>query len=304
MNLATETSSRRATFVALGLLIIAAIAIGLLPSLSKLAYQDGSNPATVVVIRNVTAVLLLGGYMLARQGIFRLPMAVLAVAILATVASATMNYSFLSAVFHTDINLAILILFTHPFLIAFYYHAIGVSRLTTFRMIWAVLAFVGLGLALAVSFENASKLGLLLSAVAALACTVMVIAMLKVNERVGSVTTNFHMVFWSLLGFTVALFITQDIQLPRSALGWLSSAGNGAAYVTALLAFLAAARLIGPSRASLLTFMEPLAAILLAAILFDERLSLIQWVGVALVALGLFFMEANFSRRKTKTAPA
>lgn len=295
-----DSSGRRSTVLAVGLLILAAMAVALMPNLSKLAFEDGGNPGTVVVIRTVTAVLLLGGIMLARRRAFRLPVAVLALAVLATLSNAAMNYSFLSSVFRMDISLTILILFTHPFFVAFYFHTTGTARLTAFRVAWAALAFVGLALALAISFDNVSKPGLFLAGVSAVACTVMVVAMVKVNERVGGITTNFHMAFWSLLIFSVALLATQDVQLPRTALGWASSAGSGIAYVTAFLAFLAAVRLIGPSRATILTFMEPLGAILLAALLFGERLTGLQWAGVTLVVAGLFFMETNLPLRRKR----
>ena len=304
MKRADNISGRRETAIAVGLLVLSALAIALMPNLSKLAFADGSNPGTVVIIRTVTAVLLLAMIMLARQRSFRLPAAVLALAVLATVSNAAMNYSFLSSVFRMDVSLTILILFIHPFLVAFYFHADGTARLTAFRMAWALLAFIGLALALAVPIDNVSKSGLLFAGISAAACTVMVIAMVKVNAQVGGVTTNFHMAFWSLMIFSVALLWTQDVQLPNSILGWASSASSGVAYVVAFLAYLSAVRLIGPSRATILTFMEPLGAILLAAALFGERLTGLQWAGVTLVLGGLFFMEANMPLRRKRARAA
>ena len=74
--------------------------------------------------------------------------------------------------------------------------------------------------------------------------------------------------------------------------------------MVAFLAYLSAVRLIGPSRATILTFMEPLGAILLAAALFGERLTGLQWAGVTLVLGGLFFMEANMPLRRKRARAA
>ena len=289
--------SHSATALAVGLIILGSLAVAAMPSFTKLAYQDGVNPGTLVVIRTLTAVVLLGLYMLGRGRSFRLPMSILAITVAATVSSAAMNYSFAAAVYRMDISLTILIMFAHPFLVSLWFHLDGSSRMTVRRMFWAVVAFVGLGLALAVSFDTVSKPGLALASFAALACTAMVVAMVRVNAQVGGVTTNFHLAFWSMWLFAAALGATQDVQLPRSVVGYASSMGNGAAYVIAYLTYLTAVRLIGASRATVLSFMEPLAAILLAAALFDERLTQVQWLGVTLVAGGLLFSEVELPRR-------
>ena len=55
----------------------------------------------------------------------------------------------------------------------------------------------------------------------------------------------------------------------------------------------------------MISFTEPIAAIFLAAYLFGEHLTLMQWGGVALVVAGLLIMETPkdfFKRRKDKIA--
>lgn len=289
---------RRASLVAFGLLAFAALCVALMPSLTRLAYEAGANPGTTVFIRTLTSVALLGTYMTWARKSFRIPVPLMVAAIVATLSSAAMNYGFMAAVFHMDISLTILIMFVHPFLVSLWYHLAGGPRMTALSLGCTAMAFLGLALALAVSFETASRLGMALAAGAALACTVMVVAMLKVNQRVGGATTNFHMAFWSMLLFGALLAFGAEVAPPRTALGWASAMGNGIAWIGAYLAFLGATRLIGPSRATILSFMEPVAAILLAAALFGERLTGLQWAGVGLVAAGLFFLESGISFRR------
>lgn len=266
-------------------------------SFTKLAFEDGSNLGTVVAIQTFAAVVLLSGYLLIKGGAVRLPASIMFAAVIGTLSAAAMDYSFISAAFHLDISLTILIVYAHPFFVAIYFHFTGDSRLSVFRIFWAVLAFIGLGMAVAVSFDTVSGLGIGLAFVAAFFGTVLVISIVRVNEHVGGIVTIFHMAFWSLLIFLTALLITQDVQLPLSTLGWASSIGNGIAYVAAYATFLAAVQLIGASRATMFTFMEPVATIILAAALFGERLSQLQWIGVVLVAMGLFFMKIRFKNR-------
>ena len=250
-----------------------------MPSTAKLAFEAGSNTETVIAIRALTGTVLLGVYLLVTRGMFRIPRHLVGSAIGVCLASAGMNYTFLTAIHSIDISLAILIMFVHPLLIGVYYHLTGQFPLTRTQAGFGVASFVGLGLALAVDFSTISITGVGWAFASALFVTVMILLMVDMSTKVGGVTTNFHMSFWNLLLFTCILLLFQNVQWPQTTLGWISSVGNGIAYLTAFLTFLLAASLIGGSRASMLTFMEPIATILLAAAIFDERLQFIQWWG-------------------------
>ena len=256
------------TIAATLLLIVGAIGVAFMPSTAKLALQSGSNTETVIVIRALTGTVLLGGYLFFKRGIFSIPRPLVAATIGVCLASAGMNYSFLTAIQYIDISVGILIVFIHPLLIAAYYHIAGQSLLTTARMLFGLAASVGLGLALAVDVSTISFAGVAYAFSAAVCVTVMVLLIVHISSQVGSVTTNFHMSFWALV-FTCILIVFQNVQWPQTPLGWISSVGNGIAYLISFLAFLLAASLIGASRAAMLSFMEPIATILLAAALFD-----------------------------------
>lgn len=280
------------TFSAVFLLIIGAIGVAFMPSTAKLAFEAGANTETVIFIRALTGAVLLGVYMIATRGMFSIPKPLIPATIGVCVASAGMNYTFLTAIHYIDISLGILIVFIHPLLIAAYYHLTKQTLLTTTRFAFGFTAFVGLGIALAVDMSSISMVGVAYAFAAALCVTVMVLLMVHISSHVGGITTNFHMSFWTLVLFACLLISFQNVQWPQTPLGWISSVGNGIAYLTSFLTFLLAAALIGGSRASMLSFMEPIATILLAAALFDERLVWLQWWGVCLVMIGLFGMEA------------
>jgi drug/metabolite transporter (DMT)-like permease len=293
-----RTATSRDTVLAIALLLVCALGVGLMPPFARYGFADGMNTPTFIVVRVVATLAILLGCIAATGKAYRLPRDLLGVAALSGVAAAGMNITHLEAVRTIDIGLAILILFAHPFVVALYYHVLGTSKLTAARFFWAVAAFAGLGLALAVSFANLDRYGLVMGFLSAICATVLVISMVKVSERVGGFTTNLHLALWTLAIFAAALAVTGDVRLPQSAVGWASAFGFGALHVVTFVSFLVACRLIGASRATMFSFAEPLAAILFAAWLFDERMSPTQWFGVAVVAAGLFFLEAKFRSRR------
>ena len=81
------------------------------------------------------------------------------------------------------------------------------------------------------------------------------------------------------------------LNLPGTGMGWFAIFGTGASFCLALALFFAAVPLIGLVRATLISVLEPLFAILIAMALFGERLAALQWFGVAVVLAGLLLLE-------------
>ncbi len=82
-----------------------------------------------------------------------------------------------------------------------------------------------------------------------------------------------------------------EIAEPRSNAGWFALAGNGIAYCVAWVAFFAGARILGATRASVLSLVEPPAAALGAWLLFGETYSPLQWCGFCIVLAAIFMFE-------------
>lgn len=60
--------------------------------------------------------------------------------------------------------------------------------------------------------------------------------------------------------------------------------------VTAMLAFFAGLTRLGAARTSMLSTLEPVVTVLLAAVLLGERLSLVQWCGGAAVLAAVLWL--------------
>jgi drug/metabolite transporter (DMT)-like permease len=82
------------------------------------------------------------------------------------------------------------------------------------------------------------------------------------------------------------------LRFPDTVPGWIGFAGAAALYGFALIAFYIAVSMIGPVRASLLSFIEPVIAAGLGVILLGEPLTGLQITGVALVIIALMSATA------------
>jgi drug/metabolite transporter (DMT)-like permease len=81
------------------------------------------------------------------------------------------------------------------------------------------------------------------------------------------------------------------------AMIWLGLASTGVAY---LLYFAIIGRW-GATRATLITYVMPVVAIILGFIVLGERLQVIEVVGAALIISGVVLVNANIGRRRTTT---
>lgn len=117
----SDGAVQRDVIKAFALLTFCTFSGGVMPYIAKLAFNDGTRPEALMVIRSVVALAIFGTFLLVRGGSFRMPVGLVALAGLAAVANALFNFTYMNSNLHIDIGIATLVLFSHP-LVAIYYH--------------------------------------------------------------------------------------------------------------------------------------------------------------------------------------
>jgi len=142
-----------------------------------------------------------------------------------------------------------------------------------------------------VGFAQISLFGVALALMAMLAAVVITLTNHRVTATLGSLVSNFYMSLWSLVIFLLMLLLTGDFAQPQTAHGWGALGANGVAYCVAWVGFFAGARILGATRASMLSLLEPPGAALGAWLLFGETYTPLQWCGFCVVLGALFGFE-------------
>jgi drug/metabolite transporter (DMT)-like permease len=89
------------------------------------------------------------------------------------------------------------------------------------------------------------------------------------------------------------------VQLPASSNGWLGIAGIVLiATVIPVVTFLAGLERIGPTNASMLSTLEPVITVLLAAWLFGERLKPVVMLGGVLILVAVILLTRGELEKK------
>ena len=285
------------SLLGIGIVLLSALLIGLAPNAAKVAYEEGADPLAVITFRTAIGAVVIAIYLTVRQQWPGRGLRIFRRSAVAGLAQVLVALGLLGAVAFIDVSLAALIFYFHPFLIAAVGRFRGDMAMSPVRLFCIVAAISGLSLVLSVSFETLDATGIALSVVGMVAVTVLIFAVSDVSKAVGPVPANFYMTLWSV-GYLLAVVIVgplsgwvDGMSLPETSKGWTAIIGAGVTTTVGYVLFFVGAAVIGVTRAAIWTITEPLFAILLAIALLQESLSLVQWLGVAIVIGSLLKFE-------------
>ncbi len=266
--------------------LITAIGLGAITTQAKIFYAGGGNAMTLMLIRFLLSTLAFGLLLVFKRRAFnihrhqRLP-----VFMLGFIWSGSM-ICYLLSVESISVSLAVLVLYTYPLLVLVYSvlrHQVSASPALISIF---CLAFIGLYLALSSGSVKLDSTGLLYALLAGLGAAYTFIR----GARIAPQLNPLVMTFWiNVVGLMIILpLVYTQFSLPVASDGLIALAAATLFYLIAILSqFEALARLPATTAAFILNF-EPVVSILLAALILQEHLAGLQWLGVALVVSVLF----------------
>jgi drug/metabolite transporter (DMT)-like permease len=128
----------------IGLVVFSTIAIALVPTLAKLAYEGGSNTLSVITGRSVFSVLITLLLLLVLRQPIAIPRRPLRIALCTGAGYAAILYGYLGAVNYLPVNQVILIYFMHPLLVGFVAMYRGQERFSLVSTGVLVAALIGI----------------------------------------------------------------------------------------------------------------------------------------------------------------
>jgi drug/metabolite transporter (DMT)-like permease len=269
------------------LAIVSAVGYGTMITATRLSYDDGSNPLTLICARAAVPAAILALLMLGRGSAFALlPGALWPVAGIA-LGQLGITIGYLSAVAYIPVSLAALVFYAYPVLVAGLLPLIGRGRVGWTAALAFLAAFAGLALALAPSFAVLDPLGLALAVGAALSGAALMLAADRLPPAQDMLAVGLYMNLAALAVAAPYALITGGLAAPVTAVGWGAIAYVCLGFLGAFLAMIGAVRYAGALRTALVFNVEPVVAIASAVLLLGETLSSAQVLGVGLVFAAL-----------------
>ena len=117
------------------LVLLGALSIGIMPSAAKIAYQEGANPISAILLRSLVGLVGLAIYMCWRNIRFHFEKKNIKNSCAMGIVQSLSSLGIMGSVAYIDISLAILIIFCFPFIVILYNHHKGHSRMTPLIML-------------------------------------------------------------------------------------------------------------------------------------------------------------------------
>lgn len=276
---------RRRRLLGVGLALTSAASFGVMPVLTKVAYDDGAEPIGVLATRFALAALLL--LVLARVRRERLPRGRrLGTLIgLGAVGYVGMSLCYFFALERISAGLTALLLYFYPALVVVLGAVLLRDRPRPVALVCVAVATVGTVLTIG-PVGSGQGLGVALGLASALVYATYIL----VSSRVAGVEPFATSAVVMLAGAVVLVGLAAVTRpaLPTSTTAWLALGGVAVVGgVLAVTTFFAALALLGPADTAVISTVEPVVSIGVAAVVLGERLGPVQVAGGVVVLLAV-----------------
>lgn len=267
----------------IGILLIAisAASFGTLAIFGRFAYADGMDIFTVLFLRFGLSAAFMTVILLLRREPFPRGQILAQLVGMGALGYVGQSFSYLTAIQYASAGLVALLLYLYPIFVAILSTIFLHERLTRVKISALVIAFIGT--LLTVGPAGGQLTGILLAIAAALIYSIYIIVGTNVMKHVSAVQSS-TVIFASAGAVYGLLTFVNGANLPASTPGWMAVLGLIViSTIIPVVTFLAGLERIGPTNAAMLSTLEPVVTVLLAAWLFEETLLPIVLLGGGLI---------------------
>jgi len=277
----------------IGILLIAisAASFGTLAIFGRYAYTDGMDTFTVLFIRFGSSAVFMTVVLLLRKEHFPRGQILAQLVGMGALGYVGQSFMYMTAIKYASSGLVALLLYLYPMFVFILSVMILHEKVTSVKVISLALAVVGA--ALTVDPNGGQLIGALMAIAAALIYSVYIIVGTGVMKHVTAIQSS-TIIFASAGMVYGMLTFANGAHFPASNSGWLAMLGMIVfSTIIPVVTFLAGLERIGPTNAAMLSTLEPVVTVLLAAWLFGERLMPIVLVGGGLILLAVFLLTRS-----------
>lgn len=281
------------------LITISAASFGTLAIFGRYAYADGMDIFTVLFIRFGISAVFMTFVLLLRKEHFPSGQILAQLVVMGALGYVGQSFLYLTAIKYASTGLVALLLYLYPMFVFILSVMILREKISSVKVIALVLALVGS--ALTVDPNGGQLIGALMAIGAALIYSIYIIVGTNVMKHVSAVQSS-AIIFASAGAVYGILTFVNGAHFPASNAGWLAMLGMIVfSTIISVVTFLAGLERIGPTNAAMLSTLEPVVTVLLAAWLFGERLMPIVMVGGGLILVAVILLTRAELKKEVRS---
>jgi len=277
----------------IGILLIAisAASFGTLAIFGHYVYADGMDTLTVLFLRFGVSAVFMTIILLLRKEHFPRGQILVQLVGMGALGYVGQSFLYMTAIKYASSGLVALLLYLYPMFVFILSVFILREKTTSVKVIALILALTGS--ALTVDPNGGQLIGALMAVAAALIYSIYIIVGTNVMKHVSAVQSSV-IIFASAGAVFGILAFTNGAHFPASNSGTLAMLGIIViSTIIPVVTFLAGLERIGPTNAAMLSTLEPVVTVLLAAWLFGERLKPIVMVGGGLILIAVILLTRS-----------
>jgi drug/metabolite transporter (DMT)-like permease len=269
---------------------VSACSFGAMPIFGRFAYASGVDVFGLLTLR-----FLIGGLVLTfiahRRGVaWPRGRALWPIVAMGALGYVGQSLCYFVALQHAQASLVALLLYLYPAFVTVLAALWLGERLTRAKGVALVLCLAGT--ALMVGGGSGEPFGIALGFMAAVVYSLYIVVGARVTRGVDALATTAVVCLAAAAVFgAISLARTATgapPHFPHTVPGWLAITAIALiSTVTAMLTFFAGLARLGAARTSMLSTLEPVVTVTLAALLLGERLAVLQWLGGAVVLVAV-----------------
>jgi drug/metabolite transporter (DMT)-like permease len=270
------------------LIVISAASFGTLAIFGRLLYADGLDTFSMMFLRFGFAALLMTVILLGRREKFPRGKVLLALIGMGAIGYVGQSFSYLSAIKYASAGLVALLLYLYPMFVFMLSVVFLHEKLSWMKVIAIVLALIGT--ALIADPKGGKPLGIVFSLAAALIYSGYIMVGTGVMKKVSPFQSS--VIIFASAGLVYGILMSiNGPHFPTTDSAWDHIAGIVlVATVIPVVTFLAGLERIGPTNSAMLSTLEPVVTVLLAAWLFGEELAWIILIGGGLILVAVILL--------------
>ncbi|MBP9490892.1 DMT family transporter [Aliarcobacter cibarius] len=282
------------------LAIVSAVCYGTNPLGALMLYEDGLNVNSVIFYRFSFAVIALLCFMLFRKISFKISFKDLSILIFLGILFGISALSLFNSFLHMDAGLASTILFTYPIFVAIIMALFFKEKNSIITILSIIFAFLGVVLLYKGDGANVSSFGVFLVFVSSLCYAVYIVIINQYLKMEALKVTFYSMLFCTITIFIHSFFEESSNIMPLINFNmWFYTLFLALIpTIISLLFLIKSIQIIGSTTASILGALEPLTAVMIGVLIFEEKLSLDLIIGIFLILFGvsLIVLKNYFER--------
>lgn len=278
--------------------IIAAATYGMNPLFALPLYEAGMNPDSVLLLRYLVAIPILGIMLLWRGRNFHLKRRelppIISLGLLFSLSSLTLFQSYN----YMDAGIASTLLFIYPILVAIIMATLFKERLSKQTILCIIVTLCGI--ALLYSNDDGSTLslmGVMLVFASAISYAIYIVGINKTSLRnVATLKISFYVLTFGSLLFLSRLLVTHDFQVPSTDEWrlWINILCLAVfPTVLSLVCTTKAIQYIGATPTAILGALEPVTAVVIGVSVFGEVITSRIAIGLLLIIISVTFVISD-----------